>query len=229
VDFLKKEISRLEADLALFAKKYPDCVGKEAKGEVNWSDPSVIREYLHDARIALFYEATSLLDHSNCMSNCREILEFGSGTGFLLRILHDKYPEISLTGYDIYPQLLTLSKFLSPHATFHQKDLFTVLEEQFDLVICMETLEHLIDPNQAVRQILSTTKSSGSVFLTVPNGRLDSLPSYGLLPNQKGYWGHIHFWSPESWKLFLAPFQSHFQIETGELQNRRYLYALLRG
>jgi hypothetical protein len=56
---------------------------------------------------------------------------------------------------------------------------------------------------------------SGVALVTVPNGRLDTFD------------GHINFWSPESWEVFLKQMCDGFSIKTGLMENDLTNYAVI--
>ena len=54
----------------------------------------------------------------------------------------------------------------------------------------------------------------GILLVTVPNGRIDTFA------------GHINFWSPESWDIFVAENSGGFKYSTGEAE-KVMLYAIV--
>ncbi|MHC4917529.1 MAG: class I SAM-dependent methyltransferase, partial [Planctomycetota bacterium] len=64
-------------------------------------------------------------------------------------------------------------------------------------------MEHLVDPAAAVENLLGMLESGGRLVLTVPDGREDSVPAGSGSIESGSFSGHIHFWSPESWSIFL--------------------------
>ena len=82
---------------------------------------------------------------------------------------------------------LELCRKNNPRIRFEKGDLYSPRQERCDLVLCIDTLEHLEYPERAIRNLLG----NGIVCLVVPNGRQDTFE------------GHIHYWSPESFRLFL--------------------------
>lgn len=222
------EIHELDQELIRFSRLNPSCIGVEPKGLVNWSNPEVAREYLTDSRIEFFHRVISRMEQHDVISDDIDILEAASGTGYLLRLMARKFPKARLTGLDTYSALNELAQFLCPQARIQRGDLFDLCDQTYDLVICMETLEHLLDPQGAVESLLHRVNDSGSLFLTVPDGRTDTLPSMGKFPNGKGYWGHIHFWSIESWEVFLNQWKCSYQIDCGEVLEARFLYGLIQ-
>lgn len=68
----------------------------------------------------------------------------------------------------------------------------TFPEGCFDAVICLEVLEHVRNPFQAVEEIRRVLRSNGMVFLTVP-----FLTSY----HGKGSQSHTHESYPDFWRF----------------------------
>jgi 2-polyprenyl-3-methyl-5-hydroxy-6-metoxy-1,4-benzoquinol methylase len=217
------EIAALERDLAEFGRQHPDCLP--------WSQPDRAREYLANKRIAFYHEVLKVCREQGIAFQGKDIGEAGSGTGYLLRLIGTAAPDCRLTGYDAYPEIVELARFLCPAATFRLQDFLEVTGEEYDVVYCTEVLEHLIRPDEAFRGLLKMLRPGGHLVLTVPDGRQDNFPAAGLLANGKGYWGHINFWSPESWAVFAESMtpeghESHCgQLATGEnwaVVHRRY-------
>ena len=74
-------------------------------------------------------------------------------------------------------------------------------KEVYDLVVCSEVLEHLEEPEQALKQIKQLATDDGYILLSVPNE-----PVWRICNMARGkYWrdfgntpGHIQHWSKKS-------------------------------
>jgi len=60
---------------------------------------------------------------------------------------------------------------------------FPPLREEFDIVICAEVLEHLIDDERALANMLSMLKNQGFLLLTLPNTQRSRFSLDALLGN----------------------------------------------
>lgn len=101
------------------------------------------------------------------------VLEIGCGAGLLCLELAQK-AEI-VCGIDISHFVLDFANHLKDYVqysnvSFQHGDAKNLAfqNESFDLVICSEVLEHLLDPQQALVEIRRVTKRGGTVILTTP-------------------------------------------------------------
>lgn len=99
----------------------------------------------------------------------KSVLEIGCGEGFLSGWLSGRYPETSFTGVDLNPSDIEKLGRHFPRiraAVGSAYDLEAV-KGDYDLVICAEVLEHLDDPERALRQIIGL--GPRHTILTVPH------------------------------------------------------------
>jgi SAM-dependent methyltransferase len=93
------------------------------------------------------------------------VLDVPAGRGAMSRWLGDHGFEV--TACDLYPDL-----FEAPGVEIHRADLNQRLpfaNGAFDYVVCIEGLEHLENPKQAVREFTRVLRPGGRVIITVPN------------------------------------------------------------
>ena len=148
-------------------------------------------------------------------SESQTIADVGCGTGHLLHYLREQAEFGKATGFDFSPEAIKIAKGLFPSFDFYEFDIYTVKDQKFDTVLCTEVIEHLLYPDVAVSNLLTMVKPGGSLLLTVPNGRTDTFE------------GHINFWSPESWEVFVTKSASGNRIETGTIQKDSVNFALI--
>lgn len=105
------------------------------------------------------------------------VLEVGCGDGRLTGILAEHYPKV--LGVDISEKAILLAQGIHGKNTFQNIDAAN-LEENFDVVIAMEVLEHI--PDEYVSSFLKTlsdrTNDGGSVIITVPSKILPLHPKH---------------------------------------------------
>ena len=96
----------------------------------------------------------------------RSIVDVGAGKGELLARLCNTYPDAELAGMD------ALAK---PEGLQHLDWLVVDLNEpptrenEYDLVVCSEVIEHVENPRRLFRYLSSLLQLNGTLILTTPN------------------------------------------------------------
>lgn len=165
-------------------------------------DVSQWRDYLSNERMGFFGDVVRLCDEAAVDLDGKRVADVGTGTGYLLRRVGAEAPTADLIGYDTFEGVLPLARLVCPQATFEALGLEEI-EAAHDVVFCTEVLEHLVAPESAVRKLAAIVRPGGALVLTTPDGRRDQQEAGEPREDGAAYWGHINFWSPESWKLFL--------------------------
>gem|GEM_PF-2113614 len=136
------------------------------------------------------------------------VLDAGCGFGGMLSCIKKNYPSATCMGIECVASAKELlNKFRPWIQTFvcniegSTADFQKEFPLKADVILSTAVLEHLHHPEQAVKNLLSIMAKGGALVLVVPNGRID----------QSGH--HIHFWSPESWKLFVHKSAPGYRIE----------------
>ena len=195
-----------------------DCLYQNSRERIDkglCSTPFAIRQYYSDERIRFYQTCLQLLKDCGVSLQDKHVVDVACGMGYQLRLVLEYHPA-GLTGLDFSSVAVEIARLLCPGARFHEFDIYQKYHETFDVVICTEALEHLLYPSIALKNILSMIRSGGCAFLTVPNGRMDTFD------------GHINFWSPESWRIFIEEHCEGFDVRCGALRKEN-IYALIRS
>lgn len=137
----------------------------------------------------------------------RHILDAGCGEGFAMRaVLENSTAEI--VGLDGSAGAVQLAENLNPGRRFAAGDLYALPfpDRSFDLVICMEVLEHLHEPRRGLRELIRV--SGGWLLLSVPNEPLFRGANFLRGKNLRAWGndpGHLNHWSFGGFRRFLAP------------------------
>jgi len=179
-----------------------------------FSDPKVIEAYLEPARLKFYEDVVNILHGKGVDFNGKHVADFGCGTGHLLLDIKKKFHPASLTGFEFSDAAIRVARATLTDGEFVCCDIYQGVNREFDVVLCTEVLEHLLEPEKALKNLVRMLKPSGVAFLTVPDGRIDT------------YIGHINFWSPESWNVFVSSCCKGLTVETSVL-NAKINYAII--
>ena len=129
----------------------------------------------------------------------RRVLEVGAGEGFSTERLRAMLPPaVHYEASELLPEQVIAARARNPGIPVREESVYALQREtaSFDLVICLEVLEHLEDPETALAEL--TRVSAGLVLVSVPRE-----PLWCALNMARGkYWrhlgntpGHIQHWS----------------------------------
>lgn len=163
-------------------------------------------EALHDrdwretkASDAFFEQARRYPDIAGVIARLapRRLLDVGCGSGYLAKLLKARVPGLVIHGVDVSG--VALERARAHVDQVWQVDLdkadIPLPSEQYDAVTCVEVLEHLYDPDHALREIARVLSPLGHAVVTVPNlaywrFRLDLLR--GRVPAPAADRRHLH-------------------------------------
>jgi len=179
-----------------------------------WADPKISSSFLSKSVLARYEETLSILKSHDIDLSGKSVMDVGCGNGMLLKFLADNYKVSSQTGMEYAEAAVEVAKKVYPGADYIVHDINTAFEHKYDAVLSTEVLEHILHPGKAFGNLLEMVQDGGVLFLTVPNGRYDTFS------------GHINFWSPESWDVFIAENAGGLRYSTGELE-KILLYVIV--
>lgn len=182
-----------------------------------FSDAQLVEQYIDSSRQEFYRAVIAVSQKNGAEFNEKSILDVGCGTGHLLSFLNVTFPESTYSGLDFSEAALQIAQKVLPKGSFKKHNIYEKIQGKFDVVICTEVLEHLTDPYTALSNLQDCLNPSGVCILSVPNGRKDN------------YEGHINFWSPESWQIFVERFSiKGSNVITGEFEDGTDLYAIIK-
>jgi len=119
-----------------------------------------------------------IIDHTGSLNN-KEVIDVGCGGGILAESLAKAGAKV--TGIDLAQKSLTVARLHSLESQLvinYQKIPAEEMAEQypahFDVVTCMEMLEHVPDPHSIIRACAQMVKPGGWVFFSTINRNLKS-------------------------------------------------------
>lgn len=112
------------------------------------------------------------------------VLDFGCGTGNLLKQLITKYPQNEYFGADTSEAGVDATKLIAPSASIHKIELLQnrpsieTLQGEFDLIVCSEVIEHVENDRLTVQFLYSLLSADGLLVLTVPSGPMSKFDQF---------------------------------------------------
>lgn len=130
------------------------------------------------------------------------VLDAGCGEGFVMKFLHKEFPRVPCEGIDLSEGAVRYARTINPEAKFCVGSISELPfpDNSFDLVLAMEILEHLYEPEKALRELSRTTRRFCLVsvprepFFTIAgllSGR--HLKHFGHNPEHVQMWGKNAF------------------------------------
>lgn len=118
------------------------------------------------------------------------VLDVGCGRGFLLEKISEYRPDLNLFGTEIYfnDHLKKTAKKINAELYKVDTNQLTTIGKTFDTVVCTHVLEHLLDIDNAIKNLMKLTKKR--LIIIVPRER----------PYQYTFNGHLNFF-PYEWSL----------------------------
>lgn len=104
----------------------------------------------------------------------KKVLDVGCSSGVLTAEIAKALPQSKVTGLDSYRKAIVFAQTKYPHIAFIVGDAHKLpfKNKVFDLVICTETLEHLVDPAKALGQIRRVLVPRGCAIISMDSGSL---------------------------------------------------------
>jgi len=99
------------------------------------------------------------------------LLDVGCGNGALLTKIARQYPAVRLRGIEGSAEAMARAPELLQSKIVRQ-DLstgFALADEEFDIIVCSEVLEHIADYHPTLASIAAHTRPGGYVLITVPH------------------------------------------------------------
>ena len=127
------------------------------------------------------YDAAELTVHlarySLAQKVCRglDVLDVACGEGYGSYLMASLWGAKSVKGVDVSEEAVKVARdmFSCPNAEFHAapaEDVDALFAPQtFDLVVSLETIEHLSDPHKFLRAVKKVLKPNGVLILSCPN------------------------------------------------------------
>lgn len=136
--------------------------------------------------VALRRRAAWILGRVRLQTGSR-VLDIGCGDGFYIHLLSRLFPKVRIVGLDNDPKALKSARanLEGSGVTLQLGDINNIplKDNQFDVVILSEVLEHLDNDRQGLKEVHRVLKPRSQVFISVPHAN------------------YPFFWDPINWTL----------------------------
>jgi SAM-dependent methyltransferase len=143
----------------------------ERRAELQYSEPVELPDPAVDRKFERIAEA--LREHLPCGS----FLDAGCGDGRYFAVVAAAPPRERLVGCDISQRILetagasAASVGLAPELVRANVESLAFDDDSFDLVLCTQVLEHLLDPVAGVRELARVLAPGGTLLLSADHAR----------------------------------------------------------
>lgn len=109
---------------------------------------------------------------SQIESEPKTILDVGCASGWFLSQLQQVFPQTKCIGVDVYSEAVKYGQKIYHRLTLKTADIHKLpfTHHAFDLTICTEVLEHVVNPSQVLREIKRVTKPNGEIIIEMDSG-----------------------------------------------------------
>jgi len=130
----------------------------------------------------------------------KKVLDVGCASGWFLNEVAEVYPKAKYHGVDVYKRAIEYG-----NKSYKQLDLkvsdahkLPYFSKTFDLVICTEVLEHVIDPDNVLKEIKRVLTDDGMAIIEMDSGNLlFRMVWYWWTNMRHGVWenSHLHLFN----------------------------------
>ncbi len=167
-------------------------ISNKNDSDAKYDSKNIISQYL----INNFYDRISRLVSPLQIDS---LLEVGCGAGFSTQYLKRSFYNAHIEASDVDSGLVADAQCRNPDVIISQESIYSLnrTDQSFDLVVCLEVLEHLERPDEGLRELKRVANKY--LIVSVPDE-----PLWRILNIVRGsYWSswgnppeHINHWTP---------------------------------
>jgi len=102
----------------------------------------------------------------------QKILDVGSNSGGMTAKIANLFPKSKVTGVDVYQKAVDFATKHFPMISFLVADgqNLPFKNKEFDLIFCLETLEHVVNPQKTLLEIKRCLNNKGRAVISMDSG-----------------------------------------------------------
>lgn len=128
---------------------------------------NLLKRHWHTLKVETFKKLTHNLSP-------KTILDNGCASGRMANEISQIFPNAKITGIDIYKKAISFGRKAYPHIKFKSGDAHKLpyKNNSFDLITSYEVIEHLVDPQKALREMKRVMNKNGYTIVAMDSGNL---------------------------------------------------------
>ena len=145
----------------------------------------------------------------------KKILDVGCASGIMTNQISKIFSSSKIYGIDSYKEAIIFAKKKYPSLDFQTADAHKLpfKSGSFDLVVCYETIEHVVNPAEVLNEINRVTRKNGVVVLAMDSGSLLFRMVWWIWEKTKGrVWHNAHLHPFHHNELEVVVKQARFKI-----------------
>jgi ubiquinone/menaquinone biosynthesis C-methylase UbiE len=151
----------------------------------------------------------------SCIGPEKDILDLGCGEGITLEKILRRFPDRHVLGIDYAGEKIRICQ--ERHLPARQGSAYALdLEDQsWDCCLLLEVIEHLEEPQKALREVHRVLRKGGLFLLIFPHDWLFKAARLGFLKFKEAFApsGHVKQWTPEEMRRTLKGVGFEIQAE----------------
>ncbi len=126
---------------------------------------NLFQNFWHTQKINLAKKILNKVDFKNC-------LDVGCASGYMVSEIAKTYPQAKYTGIDVYDKAIEYAKKTYPKIKFKvaSAEKLPFKNNSFDLILFYETIEHVENPIECLKEIKRILKKNGTLILSMDSG-----------------------------------------------------------
>lgn len=136
----------------------------------------------------------------------RYVLDLGCGEGIALEKLKKRFPEKVIFGIDLERENVEICRANNLYVIRSDAYNLPLTDNSVDICICIDMLEHLKDPLDAIGEIKRILKRDGRLVMTIPNDRNFFISRIAMFMFKEAFYeaGHKKKWTPSGFRDIIA-------------------------
>ncbi len=182
---------------------------------------------LENKKIKVGFHRAALLKKNVLNSNCKSVLEIGSGVGLIGSYIRKHDENIKYLGVEIDKESFEKSQSLKLNTINGDFKAIGELNETFDVIMLWEVLEHLQDLDLFIKLAYKRLNKNGKIILSTPN--YDKIYNYPNREKDALYQDkppvHLNFFTKEN----IVNIFEYNQFSNAKVKAKKFPYLDLKS